>query len=59
MFIGSSSEIGDFESGIAAKLLGTIHAVIFGGSITLLIVTYSFFKTRKLLSMDLEKFSKK
>jgi hypothetical protein len=35
MFIGSSNEIGDFESGMAAKLLGTVPAVIFGGSMTL------------------------
>ena len=38
MFIGSSNEIGDFESGVAAKLLGTVPAVLFGGSMTLLIV---------------------
>ncbi|MFI5264741.1 MAG: MFS transporter, partial [Candidatus Kapaibacterium sp.] len=30
MFIGSSNEIGAFESGVAAKLLGVIPSVIFG-----------------------------
>lgn len=53
MFIGSSNEIGDFESGMAAKLIGTIPAVIFGGSMTLLIVTITFFKTKKLIPLTL------
>ncbi len=38
MFIGSSNELGAFESGVAAKLLGTVPSVVFGGSITLLVV---------------------
>lgn len=53
MFIGSSNEIGDFESGIAAKLLNTIPAVLFGGSMTLLIVTFTYFKTKKLIPLSL------
>ncbi|HAY34008.1 MAG TPA: MFS transporter, partial [Bacteroidetes bacterium] len=39
IFIGSSNEIGAFESGVAAKILGTVPSVIFGGVMTLLIVT--------------------
>jgi MFS family permease len=38
IFIGSSNEIGSFESGVAAKLMGLIPSVIFGGGMTLLIV---------------------
>lgn len=38
IFIGSSNEIGAFESGVAAKLLGLIPSVIFGGCMTLGIV---------------------
>jgi len=38
IFIGSSNEIGSFESGLAAKLMGLIPSVIFGGSMTLLVV---------------------
>lgn len=53
MFIGSSNEIGDFESGIAAKLLNTIPAVLFGGSMTLLIVSFTYFKTKSLLPLKL------
>ena len=37
IFIGSSNEIGSFESGLAAKIMGLIPSVIFGGSMTLLI----------------------
>ena len=35
IFIGSSNEIGAFESGVAAQLLGTISSVVVGGSITI------------------------
>jgi MFS family permease len=38
IFIGSSNELGSFESGVAAKLLGLIPSVIFGGSMTLIVV---------------------
>ena len=37
IFIGSSNEIGAFESGVAARLLGVIPSVIFGGGMTLLV----------------------
>jgi hypothetical protein len=38
MFIISSNEIGSFESGSAARLLGLIPSVVFGGMMTLGIV---------------------
>jgi predicted MFS family arabinose efflux permease len=38
IFIGSSNEIGAFESGVAAKLLGTVPAVVLGGLATLMVV---------------------
>jgi MFS family permease len=38
IFIGSSNEIGAFESGVAAKLLGTVPSVVLGGLATLLVV---------------------
>jgi MFS family permease len=53
MFIGSSNEIGAFESGAAAKLMGTVPSVIFGGSMTLLIVMVTFFKTKRLVPLSL------
>jgi MFS family permease len=53
MFIGSSNEIGAFESGTAAKLFGTVPSVVFGGTMTLLIVTITYLKTKKLLPLSL------
>ncbi|MDN3580237.1 MFS transporter [Mucilaginibacter flavus] len=53
MFIGSSNEIGAFESGMAAQLLGTIPSVIFGGSMTMLIVGITYLKTKKLIPLSL------
>ena len=53
IFIGSSNEIGAFESGTAAMLLGTVPSVIFGGSMTLLIVTVTYLKTKKLIPLSL------
>ena len=37
IFIKSSNEIGDFESGAVARFLGLVPAVIFGGSMTILV----------------------
>jgi MFS family permease len=53
MFIGSSNEIGAFESGAAASLMGTVPSVIFGGSMTLLIVSVTYLKTKKLILLTL------
>lgn len=38
MFVGSSNELGAFESGVTAKLFGPVKAVIGGGILTLIIV---------------------
>jgi hypothetical protein len=51
IFISSSNEIGAFESGLAAKLMGTVPSVIFGGCMTLVVVAGTFLfapKMRKL-----------
>ncbi|RYZ10358.1 MAG: MFS transporter [Myxococcales bacterium] len=37
IFIGSSNEIGAFESGVAARLLGTVSAVVLGGGVTIVV----------------------
>ncbi len=39
IFIGSSNELGAFESGLAARLLGLVPSVVFGGAMTLLVVS--------------------
>lgn len=38
IFISSSNELGSFESGVAAKFIGLVPSVIFGGSMTLVVV---------------------
>jgi len=55
IFIKSSNEIGDFESGAAAKLLGLVPAVIFGGSMTLLVVAVTFLVAKNIRTLDLTK----
>jgi MFS family permease len=53
MFISSSNEFGDFEAGMAAKFLGTVPSVLFGGCMTLGVVIFTFFKTKKMLPLSL------
>jgi MFS family permease len=38
VFVGSSNELGAFESGVAARFLGTVPAVVLGGASALLVV---------------------
>lgn len=52
MFVNSSNELGQFESGMMAKLLGTIPSVIFGGSMTLFVVILTWFKSTSLRKME-------
>lgn len=52
IFIGSSNEIGAFESGLAAKFMGVIPSVVFGGTMTLLIVIFTSFRAPKLKNLN-------
>ena len=52
MFINSSNELGQFESGVAAKALGVIPSVVFGGAMTLLVVGVTWFKAPSLKKME-------
>ena len=52
MFINSSNELGQFESGVAAKILGIIPSVVFGGCMTLLVVVVTWFKAPTLRKME-------
>jgi MFS family permease len=55
MFVGSSNELGAFESGLTAKLMGTVTAVVFGGGMTILTVIGTGFFFPKLRKLDLRK----
>ena len=52
MFINSSNELGQFESGVAARLLGVFPSVVFGGSMTILVVLISWWKAPTLRKMQ-------
>jgi MFS family permease len=54
MFIGSSNEIGAFESGLTAKLMRTVPAVVFGGSMTILVAGVTYLKTKNLTKLTLQ-----
>jgi MFS family permease len=54
MFIGSSNEIGAFESGLTAKLMRTVPAVVFGGSMTILVAGITYLKTKGLMKLTLQ-----
>ncbi len=51
IFIGSSNEIGAFESGVAARLMGVVPSVIFGGCMTLLVVAVTAWRAPQLRKM--------
>jgi MFS family permease len=53
IFIGSSNELGAFESGVAARLLGLVPSVIFGGCMTMLVVAATAKLAPKLRRLDL------
>ncbi|SNS03123.1 MFS transporter [Hymenobacter mucosus] len=53
IFIGSSNEIGSFESGVAAKHLGVVPSVIFGGTVTMLVVAFTALRADKLRNLDM------
>jgi hypothetical protein len=44
IFIGSSNELGAFESGVAARLLGTVTSVVVGGAITVASALFTSWK---------------
>ncbi|MCX2681725.1 MFS transporter [Galbibacter sp. EGI 63066] len=55
MFVGSSNELGAFESGLTAKLMGTVTAVVFGGSMTLITVVATGIISPAFRKLDLRK----
>lgn len=54
MFVSSSNELGDFESGVMANWLGTVRAVVVGGCLTLGVVVVTFFKAPQLRDFSFE-----
>jgi len=59
MFVSSSNELGDFESGVMAHWLGTVRAVVVGGCLTLGVVAVTFFSAPQLRNFGYEDEEKK
>lgn len=53
MFVGSSNELGAFESGLAAKLIGPVAAVVFGGTMTVITVVTTGVVSPTIRNLDL------
>ena len=53
IFIGSSNELGAFESGMAAHFMGLVPSVIFGGAMTLVVVAATAKLAPKLRQLQL------
>lgn len=53
MFVGSSNELGAFESGLAAKIIGPVAAVVFGGTMTLITVVTTGIVSPTIRNLDL------
>ncbi len=54
IFIGSSNELGAFESGVAARFMGLIPSVVFGGVMTLIIVSLTAWSSPTLRRLALK-----
>jgi MFS family permease len=59
IFIGSSNEIGELESGIAARIFGTVPAVYLGGVICICTVAIVGYFSPSLRQLDLAKLAAK
>jgi len=54
VFISVSNQLGEFESGVMAKLFGTALSVILGGVATIIVVTWIAARSRELRKMELQ-----
>jgi MFS family permease len=52
IFINSSNELGQFESGATSRMFGTLPAIIFGGAMSVLVVTATWLKFPKLRKLE-------
>nr|WP_301334116.1 MFS transporter [Solimonas sp. SE-A11] len=53
IFVASSNELGAFESGLAARLMGVVPSVLFGSGVTLLTVAYVWRRSKELFKVQL------
>jgi len=55
--VGLSNELGSFESGVAASMMGLVPSVVFGGAMTLIVVSVATFLAPKLRNLSLSNYS--
>jgi MFS family permease len=48
MFVNSSNELGQFESGVTARIMGVVPSVVFGGCMTIAVVIITWLKSPSL-----------
>ncbi len=53
IFVSSSNELGAFESGVAARLVGTVPSVLIGGVITIVVVSWIYMRSKDLFGVRL------
>lgn len=53
IFVSSSNELGAFESGVAARLLGTVPSVLVGGVVTIIVVSWIYVRSKDLFGVRL------
>lgn len=59
IFVSCSNELGAFESGVTTKIFGAVNSVLFGGAMTLVIVSYLYFQSKELFKVKLVKAEEK
>lgn len=52
MFVNSSNELGQFESGLMSKVMGVVPSVIFGGCMTFMVAAAAWFKAPELKKLQ-------
>lgn len=52
IFINSSNELGQFESGVTSRMFGTLPAIMFGGAMSVLVVAGTWFKFPRLRKLE-------
>jgi hypothetical protein len=58
VFTGSSNELGTFQSGMTASLIGVAPTLWLGGAITLVVVAVVAWRARMLLNLNLERLTR-
>lgn len=53
IFVSSSNELGAFESGVGAKLLGAVPSVLLGGVVTIGVVSWIYTRSKDLFGIKL------